>query len=175
MYETWKAVEGYGNNAFTYFVSNKGKIRRVLHVGIIFKIKIYSHNGYEIVSLLRNDKKESCLLHRIIATTFIENPLNKPQVNHKDGKKSNNNVSNLEWVTAKENVNHAYDHWLIRLGEDRANTKLKNKQVIKIKKGIILGMTTNELANEMNIKNNLVRDIVKNKTYKRIDYRIHND
>lgn len=63
-------------------------------------------------SVLRDDnnKKRYVRIHRLVAKTFIDNPDNLPQVNHKDGNKLNNNVDNLEWVTNSDNTQHGYDH-----------------------------------------------------------------
>jgi hypothetical protein len=80
--------------------------------GIIIKLKtnqpikqyIHKTKGYVFVSLGNN---RSVLLHRIIAKTFISNPNNYPEVNHIDGNKLNNDISNLEWCTAKQNTKHA--------------------------------------------------------------------
>lgn len=77
----------------------------VFEDGRIFKLldPPVSSSGYKFVRI----GVKSYPLHRVIASTFIPNPENKPQVNHIDGNKTNNAVSNLEWVTAKENNHHA--------------------------------------------------------------------
>lgn len=64
-------------------------------------------NGYLVVSLAAEGKKRQGCVHRLIAKTFIPNPKNKPCVNHKDSNRCNNNVDNLEWVSHKENTQHA--------------------------------------------------------------------
>ncbi len=72
------------------------------------KIKRYlSSNGYLKVNITHNKKNVNLLVHRLLALTFIPNPENKPEVNHKDGDKQNNNISNLEWATTLENMQHA--------------------------------------------------------------------
>lgn len=65
--------------------------------------------GYSYVDLyFEGGKKEFWLVHRLVAKLFVQNPENLPQVNHKDGDRSNNHYSNLEWVSASENQKHAY-------------------------------------------------------------------
>ena len=66
-------------------------------------------NGYYLVTLSNQGKKSNKYIHRLLATHFIPNPLNKPQVNHIDGNKQNNVLSNLEWATSQENSKHAVD------------------------------------------------------------------
>jgi len=74
-----------------------------------FKKTTLSKNGYIFVGLNKNKKLKTCKVTRLVAITFIPNPDNKPQVNHIDGDKQNNNVSNLEWNTASENIQHSWD------------------------------------------------------------------
>lgn len=68
----------------------------------------YDKDGYKKVNFSVNGKTIYKRAHRLIALTFIPNPLNLPFVNHKNGDKSDNRVQNLEWVTAKENTRHAH-------------------------------------------------------------------
>lgn len=65
--------------------------------------------GYFIVTLCYNGKHTNKFIHRLLAEHFIDNPDNKPVVNHKDGNKKNNKLENLEWCTVKENSQHAVD------------------------------------------------------------------
>jgi len=103
--------------------------------GLIYscrKYKIMKHNidrhGYHRIGLVnRNGKKLYKGVHRLVAQTFIPNPDNKPQVNHKDSDKSNNCVYNLEWVTSSENNIHAY-----RYGNNCKRTGNNNVKSIKI-------------------------------------------
>lgn len=73
-----------------------------------------THDGYHRVTLYKDNKPKHCPVHRLVAETFIPNPENKPTVNHIDGNKANNSISNLEWSTHSENSQHAYDNGLNR-------------------------------------------------------------
>ncbi len=94
--EEWRKIEGHEN----YSASTFGRIRNDRNGYILRPL---NPTGYCTVSL---DKK-GCYIHRIIAGTFLPNPDNKPMVNHKDGNRRNNRVSNLEWATQSENIQHA--------------------------------------------------------------------
>ena len=87
--------------------------------------------GYKVIGLVKKGKCKNYYLHRLLAEHFIPNPLNKIQVNHKDGNKLNNNLSNLEWVTHKENVQHAFKNGLMKFnpkkGEEHYNSIFTNK------------------------------------------------
>lgn len=67
-------------------------------------------NGYLYITLCKNIKKKKFSIHYLVANTFLVNFLNKPQINHKDGNRMNNCVSNLEFVTASENGLHSYEY-----------------------------------------------------------------
>lgn len=104
--EVWKDVVGYEGR---YVVSNLGNVKSLFYCGhsgehVLTLTK--HHTGYYVVSLGSSPKKQA-RVHVLVATAFIENPKNKPFVNHIDGNKRNNSVDNLEWVTSKENVQHA--------------------------------------------------------------------
>lgn len=100
-----------------YEVSNYGRIRRKKR-GLARDRKYadeYSYpkfykekGGYYRVNFFVNDKRTVFLVHRLVAIEWIPNPMNKAEVNHKDGNKSNNHVSNLEWNTKSENQYHSY-------------------------------------------------------------------
>lgn len=65
--------------------------------------------GYQIINYMKDGRQYGAAVHRVVAIAFIDNPHRKPQVNHIDGDKTNNTVSNLEWVTELENVRHAIE------------------------------------------------------------------
>lgn len=78
-------------------------------------------SGYRAYSLRKDGVQYQLLGHRLIAEAFIDNLDNKPQVNHKDGNKLNNAVSNLEWVTNSENSKHAYANGLTKITDEHLN------------------------------------------------------
>lgn len=101
--EIWCPIKGYEG---LYEVSDKGRVRslkfgkeRILKPGRMTK-------GYLTVGLCKNGEQKMYLVHRLVAKTFIPNPDNLPQVNHKDENKENNSVQNLEWCTDKYNTNY---------------------------------------------------------------------
>lgn len=98
--EVWKTLDNFKKYEISSFGNIKNKnTKRILNPGI--------KSGYLHVSITNNNgDRKSCKIHRLVALTFIPNPLNKETVNHKDHNKLNNNLSNLEWATTTEQNNH---------------------------------------------------------------------
>ena len=94
----------YENKETCYSISDSGEVRKDT-TGYILSQS--TQQDYKFVTLLIDGKQKRMRVHRLVAETFIENPKNKPYVNHINGKKDDNNVENLEWVTPSENTQHA--------------------------------------------------------------------
>lgn len=100
--EVWRKVAGYSN----YEVSNLGRIRNKYFKPLSFPV--HKKHGYRYQEMTNDEGVVKCwYLHLFVAEAFIPNPESKPQINHKDGNKTNNHISNLEWCTASENMMHA--------------------------------------------------------------------
>ena len=97
-----------------YQVSECGDVKRIGKNKILKQQLV---KGYFKLELCKNSLRKNHNIHRLVALAFIPNPLNKEQVNHIDGNKLNNSVSNLEWATAKENMKHAWDTGLMQPSE----------------------------------------------------------
>ena len=130
----WKKIT-YKNNAFNYEINTYGEIRHINSKKLINQhIKT---NGYMFVNLynMNTKKKEALYVHRLVAYEFIKNKNNLSDVNHKDGIKTNNDVSNLEWVTKSENMKHVFQKGLVKnipKGSDHYNNKYSEKIIRNI-------------------------------------------
>lgn len=102
-----------------------------------------NHKGYPMVCL---ENKRSRTVHRLVAEMFIPNPHNKPQVNHINGIKTDNNVNNLEWSTNAENIKHAFDNDLIDRNLIKINAMGSNNNMSKLSESDVL--TIRELAKD---------------------------
>ncbi len=138
MQEYWLSIKGYEG---LYEISNLGRVRsfrrtggkdaRILSGGI-------SKTGYRFVILCKWGLHKHFLIHRLAAIAFIDNPYNKPFINHIDFNRQNNNINNLEWVTSLENSVYSAQHgrmktWGRLRGEQHGRHKLTIEQVIQIK------------------------------------------
>lgn len=118
---------------------------------------------------LRKDSVTQCLLaHRLVAMTYLMNPKSFPQVNHKNGIKTDNRVENLEWCTAKENMQHAFKNKLIPIigGEQNKHSKLTWNEVRKIRGLHFGGVSQCKLAKLYKVTQPTIWNIVKNITWK---------
>src|ERR1700677_411836 len=147
--EEWRQIPGFSSH---YRISNKGRIKatelsvhykgiypyvrpeKIMYVSFS-AIRPYKTDRY-LMTVLKTDTwvNKTTYVHRLVALAFVENPFNKPHVNHKDGNTLNNNPSNLEWCTNKENIQHAHDNGLVNTakGEKAPKAKLKNIEAIEI-------------------------------------------
>lgn len=115
-----------------YEINKLGVIRDKLK----FKIKsqYVGSTGYYMVSFSTKNKSKPFRVHRLLAMCFVPNPHNKPHINHIDGNKLNNSIDNLEWVTHKENMRHAFRTGLANnSGVKNGMSKLSEEQVVRIK------------------------------------------
>ena len=166
--EEWKWVSGYEGR---YMVSNEGCVISVpvdqIRGGHTYRkpgktiAQQDNGSGYQTVCLYKNGKGKFTTVHRLVAIAFIDNPDKKPQVNHLDGDKSNNCVSNLEWVTAKENSQHAS----VVLHALDFNQTLSPDDVIEIRSD---NRTYREIAAEYGLSSAAIQAIKSGKTYKRV-------
>lgn len=164
--EVWKDVIDYdGIYIGIYQVSNFCRLKRIMHRKNPTSKLINSfafEDGYICVTLIKNGKTKFTGLHRLIASAFIPNPENKPEVNHKDGNKHNNSIDNLEWSTTAENVQHAFDTGLNngRKGVKHHNTKLTEKEVLEIR-AIGDTMTQKEIGKLYGVNHQAIYKILK--------------
>lgn len=161
--EIWKDIKNYENK---YQVSNSGRIKS-LKKDIILKPSVH-YKGYLEVKLYKNNSSKVFKIHRLVASAFIPNPENKPQVNHIDGNKQNNCVDNLEWNTQSENQLHAFRNKLNR-GSMYAKYSINNphsKQVAQYDMNmnlIKIWGSTMEAQRNLNINNSHISACCLNK------------
>lgn len=128
MKEVWKDIKGYEG---LYQVSNLGNVRSLNYnrQKIIKQLRPCKNiRGYWAVSLLKNNKRKTKMVHRLVAESFIENTKNNILVNHKDGNKNNNCAANLEWCTPQYNINEAF-----RMGLNKAKKGQEHHLSRKVK------------------------------------------
>lgn len=163
--ERWLEVKGYEG---IYSVSENGDIKNVI-TGRVLKQE-NTGNGYKRVTLSKNGKTKRFMAHRVVASAFVSNENKKPQVNHIDGNKKNNKFSNLEWVTASENVNHAYSSGITKpsFGSNHVHSKLNDVSVLTILTMLKSGFKQPFLAKHYGVHQSIISDIKRKKSWKHI-------
>lgn len=181
MKEEWKDIPGYEG---FYQASTKGRVRSLNRICTVYrgstkykrKLKgkirsLVNLNGYNGVRLSKDGDKKLIQVGRLIALTFIPNPNNKPQINHKNGIKTDDRVENIEWCTQSENTQHAYDNGLIkkRLGENHHNSILTKVEVANIRDEYETGEVSQQyLANKYSVARKTIGHIVNFNTWTHI-------
>jgi hypothetical protein len=163
----WRKLNDYLDLNCIYEVSNYGDVRRQISDSPkVYKIlkQEATDKGYMRVSMQTISGRKYFKVHRLVAMVFIKNPKNKKEVNHKNGKKSDNLYLNLNWSTRKENMHHAYDTGLLNnLGERHPKSFITDLEVIEICKLIESGMRTVDIMKAVSFleSNEKCRDVVR--------------
>lgn len=178
--EFWNDVVGYEG---LYQISNLGRVKASARTfadknGRVSRLKekilkqSISNTGYYYVSLRKDNAAITTNVHRLIAEAFIPNPEKKRCVNHIDGDKTNNAIQNLEWVTHKENMQHASGANLLKYGSSRVNAKLNEEQVRFIRANSKKNggtMTYIEIAEKFNVSPDIVGNVARRENWKHVE------
>lgn len=167
MDEIWKPVVGYEER---YEVSNLGNVRLVISKKLLKQGIVGGYKQVVLSGKIANGKR--MYVQRLVAQAFIPNLENKPFVNHMDCIKTNNHFSNLEWVTARENMIHASRNGIltgrnVAKGEQCYLTKLNPKKVKQIRK-LSKTKTNKELSNMFGVHVVTIGTILNNLTWKHV-------
>lgn len=155
--EIYKDIKGYEG---LYQVSNLGNIKSLYFNREKILLQGESR-GYRIVILWKNPIRKCYKVHRLVALTFLSNPDNKPEINHIDEIKGNNNLNNLEWVTHKENMLHS------QIGEKHHSAKLSEIDIISIKYMVQSTMfSEKDLSKIFKVSRQMINYIKTNKLWK---------
>ena len=159
----WKEAYGFDN----YLCNEQGQI-----YSLISKKIMKTHNdkdGYQCLRMtVEKGKAVTVKAHRLIAQTFLPNPENKPFVNHKNGNKKDNTISNLEWCTAKENNTHARKTGLMNdYGTNNTRAVCNDEMLEEIRALIAEGKGNTEIEKITGISNKVISNIRRGRNYKK--------
>lgn len=164
-YEGLYAVTNTGNViSLNKKVNGKnGNIRLLPKCILKFEVK----KGYHVVTLSKNNKRKQFFVHRLVAIAFIKNNANAPFINHIDNNRANNVLSNLEWCTHKQNIQHAVKQSRMAWGEKSGAHKLKTFQVLEIR-ALRDKLSQREIGTMYKIDHSVVSDIQTGKIWKNL-------
>lgn len=174
-YEGYYQISNYSNvKSLDRVIKQKtGKTQTIK--GRILKQRT-NPGGYYYVELSKNGTKATFAIHQLVAQAFLDNPGNKPIVNHIDGNKLNNSLTNLEWATYSQNLQHAYKTGLRRtvsieaVGTKNYKRKLKPEQVIEIKRLLATGnLTHKDIATKFDVARSTVTEIKSGRRWKHLN------
>lgn len=154
--EIWKPVPGIEK----YHASTLGRIKNI-RTGRI--VRGENSKGYRRLEIWDSETKTPyrVFMHRMVLITFVPNPHNKPCSNHKNGRRWDNRVENLEWVTHQENIKHANKSGFCLVGSERYNAKLTESDIPKIRQMIKDGVKQKDIAVKFDIAASVIHKIKK--------------
>ena len=179
MQEIWLPINGFDG---FYEVSSFGVVRSVDRfvkhsngrslrpvLGCV-KTPNIDKSGYHSVHLYKEGKLKKFLVHRLVAAAFIDNKKELPQVNHKNGNKSDNSIENLEWCTGSDNCIHAIRNNLYQQAKGSAcsNAKITEADVLQIRKYAALGTMQKDIAAMFGIGRKAISKIVTKQRWKHV-------
>jgi hypothetical protein len=170
--EEWRSCHEF------YEVSNLGNIRSIDRAGVrlndsecVLKGRVLNQainsNGYRIIKLYKNGTYITIAVHILVARAFVENADGKPEVNHKDLDKLNNNSTNLEWMTHEENMLHG--SLALLLGSKNTNSKLKESDIVTIRKLIRDGSSMCSVGKMYGVDSSTISQIHHRKTWRHVE------
>jgi len=164
MSEHWQAIEGFKN----YVVSDHGHVKRIIGDQMTAELKGSLVRGYRRVNLYRNGKAYSRKVARLVAQAFIPNPLELPEVNHKKNPKTNDHVSNLEWATRSQQIEHALDNGLYHHGSQLAHHKLTTKDIKKVRDMSAEGLSNRRIATTFGVHHSTIASALGGMSWKHV-------
>lgn len=154
-----------------YHVEADGTVWKRTKVGVrMVKPSVHRPTGRVYFNMTHAGLTKSVLLNRVVALAHLPNPHGHPEVNHRDGDKENNAVSNLEWADRSEQERHAFaSHLKSTRGSQNANAKLTAVQVNEIRnRAKFQKMPIEDLASMFNVSARTIRDILNERTWRHV-------
>lgn len=171
MTEIWQPVVGYET---LYQVSSLGRVRRMLnrngnplHEPLILQL-ITRQRGYLQVNLWKQNRHQSCRVHRVVMAAFIGPVPEGMQVNHRNGIKKDNSLENLEYVSPGDNVRHAKEVLHANQGIKHPAHRLSETAVRHIRTAGLAGQSRTELAREFGVSRGCIGNVLSNRNWRHV-------